>query len=174
MAGPSGAVQLDPAMPERPRTTAFPSRHSSRAILLRFAFLFAVRLWQIASLGARASLRGRHRGRLMMGLVMGWFNLWSVLADDGRRVCGRCELTSPVVPVRTPSCRSRTCRTSWSAPPGGSRCLDAPAELGAVNPHAMEDHSEAPGDGDNGAPHARADGPPACPTLSATTICRSG
>jgi hypothetical protein len=37
------------------------SRHSSRAILLHFAFLWrSVRLWQIASQGARSSLRGRH------------------------------------------------------------------------------------------------------------------
>ena len=39
----------------------------------------------------------------------------------------------------------------------------APAELGAVDPHAVQDHGEAPGDGDNGTPHAAPLGHPQAP-----------
>jgi hypothetical protein len=39
----------------------------------------------------------------------------------------------------------------------------APAELGAVNPHAVQNHGEAPGDGDNSTPHATPLGHPHAP-----------
>jgi hypothetical protein len=76
-----------------------------------FISLFLPRLgwrWQMTSQGARASLRGRHLPphdglRRMGGSIFG-----ASLPMMVGRVCGHYELTSPVVPVRTPSCRSRT------------------------------------------------------------------
>ena len=101
---------------------------------------------------------------------MGRFNLWSALADMVGRICGRYELTSPVVPVRDtvlPEQKLVELRISAADRSCGLSCdrgrTVAPAELGAVNPHAVQNHGEAPGDGDNGTPHATPLGHPHAP-----------
>jgi hypothetical protein len=77
------------------------SRHSSRAILLHFAFspTFGVALADDVPRGSCFSSRSAP-GRLMI--------FRAALPMMVGRVCGHYELTSPVVPVRTASCRSRT------------------------------------------------------------------
>jgi hypothetical protein len=111
---------------------------------------------------------------------MGRFNLCSILADDGRKGLRllRTHLTRrPREDTFLPEHKLVELRISAAGElrigaVGGSCGLRydrgrtvAPAELGAVNPHAMEDHSEAPGDGDNGAPHAAPLGHPHAPRL---------
>lgn len=101
---------------------------------------------------------------------MGRFNLWSVLADDGRQglrslrthltrrpreghLPAGAELVEPLISAADRSCGLRYDR---------GRTV-APTELGAVNPHAVQNHGEAPGDGNNGTPHATPLGHPHAP-----------
>ena len=101
---------------------------------------------------------------------MGRFNLWSVLADDGRQglrslrthltrrpreghLPAGAELVEPLISAADRSCGLRYDR---------GRTV-APTELGAVNPHAVQNHGEAPGDGNNGTPHATSLGHPHAP-----------
>jgi hypothetical protein len=75
------------------------SRHSSIAILLHFTFpARSVRRWQIASQGLALLFEvgtwPPHDGFRRMG----WFNLWSALADDGRRVCAITNSPHPSTP----------------------------------------------------------------------------
>jgi hypothetical protein len=82
------------------------TRRTERPLLYRG--IRQERLWQIASQGLVLSSRSAP-GRLMMGLDRWGGSIFGAsLPMMVDRVCGRYELTSPVVPVGTPSCRSRT------------------------------------------------------------------
>ena len=122
------------------------SRHSSRAILLRLAFspVLLGRRWQMTSQGLvllfEVGTWPPHDGFRRMG----WFNLWSALADDGREgLRSSTNSPHPSSPVRTPflpeqnslnllsSAADRSCGLSYQL--GGPV---APAELGAVTTHS--------------------------------------
>jgi hypothetical protein len=110
--------------------------------------------------GALASLRGRrkppHDGMRRMGRC----NLRDGLAA-GRRQDRRTLRTHPTRrPVRTFFCRSRTryllacnfpgfCGVG-SGNRGNGGVVLAPAELATVDPHPVQNHSQAPGDRDDG------------------------
>ena len=63
------------------------------------------------------------------------------------------------VPGRTSSCRGRTVKLLFEIVSGDRdrrAGLAAPAEIGPVRPHAVENYRQSTRDGDDGAPHAPA------------------
>ena len=114
---------------------------------------------------ARASLRNRHLGPSIMGSED------EVEQSNGRpcrQLNGRskrtCELTSSIVPRGT-SCHRWV---ELEFPPVGSELIrlscccrslfPSPAELGAVNPHTVQDHGQPAGQGDDRLFHPAAPG----------------
>src|SRR6516165_11323484 len=76
------------------------------------------------------------------------------------RIGGHYELTPPIVPVRTFFCRSRTrylLTCNFFVVGSGNRrsrgAVLAPAELATIHPHPVQNHSQTPGDRDDGSTH---------------------
>ena len=114
---------------------------------------------------------------------MGRYNLRDGLAVDHGRINRPCELTPPVVPVRTFFCRSRTRYLlvasnfpAFCAADSGNRrnrgAVLAPAELATIDPHPVKNHGQTPGDRDLDA--SRVAERLARPTPSATTFPVAG
>jgi hypothetical protein len=135
--------------------------------------------------GALASLRGRrkppHDGMRRWAVQSVGRPLPLISGRGG----GHYELTPPVVPVRTFFCRSRTryhlaCNfPAFSAAGSGNRsnrgAVLAPAELATFDPHPVQNHGQAPGDGDDGSTHPafsrRHTG--SSRTVSSSILCRT-
>ena len=90
------------------RVTASLSRPMSRVvhrgILCSFSYRSAL---QMCHHGVRASLRGRRVAASRWGKKDGVVQSFGRPYCKRSRICGHCELTPPVVPVRTSFCRGR-------------------------------------------------------------------
>jgi hypothetical protein len=125
-----------------------------------------------AARGSGFSSRSAPR-RLMMGSE-GWGGtiFGAPLPRVSSRIGRPYELTSPVVPVRTFFCRSRTrylLAGNFSVAGSGNRrnrgAVLAPAELATVDPHPVQNHGQAPGDRNDGATDPAPLGHPHTPSL---------
>ena len=125
--------------------------------------------------GALASLRGRRVAASRWGKKDGAVQSFGRPYRRDGRLCGHFELTPAIVPVRTYFCRGRTvlfCQLCSALCP--RRDGVAPAKVSAIDPHALKNDGDSPGERDDSAAHPPALRHPASPRLSARTISRCG